>query len=100
MSRKCPTCERPTRRRRETLADHPGTVIEYRADGTCPRCDAIDKGWDPKPQGPRPKAISTADAVALRIRSGRLARGVPEDGTTKLRIANTRGRFHHAPQLL
>ncbi|GAA3404997.1 hypothetical protein [Pseudarthrobacter polychromogenes] len=101
MSKQCPTCNRPTRKKGQTAEDFPGTVVEYKADGTCPRCDMVAKGWKPKTlSDPRPKAPSTAEAVALRIRLGREARGIPEDGTTKLRIANTRGRTRRVPQLI
>jgi len=98
---KCPHCGRGTRKRNQSLKDYPGTVVEYLADGTCPRCDMVAKGWTPRTlSDPRPKAPSTAEAVALRIRLGREARGIPEDGTTQLRIANTRGRTRRVPQLI
>lgn len=96
----CPACNRPTRQTRQSAADHPGTVLAYRMDGTCPRCVQIENGWQPRDRRTAPKPDSTADAVAARIRAGRAARGVPAEGTTKLRIANTRGRTLRVPQLL
>ena len=98
--KKCPRCGRATRKKTQSAADYPGTVIEYLADGTCPRCDMIAKGWTPKPRNaPRPKTFSAA-AAAVRIREARKARGVPDDGLTHIRIANSGGRTHHVPQLL
>jgi hypothetical protein len=101
MSKQCPTCNRPTRKKGRSAEDFPGTVVEYLADGTCPRCDMVAKGRQPKDRNaPRPKAPSTADDVAARIRAGRAARGIPEHGTTQLRIANTQGRSLRVPQLI
>ena len=97
----CPTCNRPTRKKGQTAEKYPGTVVEYKTDGTCPRCDMVAKGWQPKGRdGARPKAPSTAENVAARIRAGRAARGIPEDGTTQLKLANSRGRTLRVPQLI